>query len=1510
MFIAKTLKIIGRIVLALLLIVYVSVALLNYSAVQSILGSAIGSHYSKEWGGVVKVGSVHVDPFNHLLLRNVLLVSPDNDTILDAERIACRFKGLPLKDGGISMRSVSIRNTTFHLTAVNQTTSFTYIAKYFKAHNKRKEPKVKGEHTPFVVAIDEVRLNNVCYRMTLDTIDYYANRPHSVDVSNMVMDSINAKFTHLRVVDASVLCKIVYMSTVERSGWRMRKLSGDVDVSGKGICVNNMILQTDSMNMVADVNLLCDSWASMDKWCDSVDMDVLFKPGTILSLYDAAYWAPSLWGCDSRIRVTGHVKGPVADLHVEDFNVSFGKYTRLYFDGSVSGLPYIDNTMFDVHVHQFRTNYDDYSRVHYPGTLDLGDVAPLLRELGSIDLSCDFLGGADRCFADLNLHTSLGSVEGSAQATRNPKTEATLYKVNLKSDRVTLPSLLKNRWVSCSGFDIAAEGQLRKNDDPSLLVDAKLYNTSLNGNSIDHTVLKGSLRKRQANVELAIKDDVINLDAQGSAAFPREGDNVYALDLNLADIDLQRLHLWEDDSISRLSSDVHVALSGNIAKNPQGSVQLLNTRLQRDNGSMEVRSIDIALDEDNGQKSLSLSSDIANLNLRGYYEYSSLPLIVKKMLCDYSPQYWKSRAPGNTFLTDEEQQAVAASSLEIDLRWKDHDNQMALLLPKFSIAEETTLSGVYNPHESLRLVLRSDSLKYGSLALYGIGLTSGGYGERYRALLDVSRLDVSSKGVMDDLRLRAASSNSGASLALAWDALLGDTSSHGDLSLALLSDEYQNVINIEKSDFYVNGEKWTVDKNGDLSIRDKHITVEDVTISNDEQQLKLRYLSAPDIEDYAEAHFSQFQLAQLTDLLLVNSGLSFAGKVDGTANVKWSEGSTTPLVKANLLVDSCHVNGHDMGLLNMRTYWDAPNKSMNLFVTTDLNELNGLTHPLQASGRLLLGGEAPEMDFVVDFDRFDLQSVEPLLKSFSSRFEGFLTGELNVAGTFSDPHIVGKAWVQNGLININATNVDYLFDDTISLARNRITLNRFHLRDVNDNNAFISGTIDYHDGFQDFAIDLSVASDKLMVFNTKASGNNAYGTIFTSLHGSVVGPLNDLNIAARASTQKGSKLTIPVNSQRNISSADYIIFVSDEQYGRRPDIKQRKRSTVSSNIGLDLVITPDLQLSLPVDLSGVSVDIDATGNGALRVDLEPQRDPQIVGDYNIASGSLNLSLLSVLSKDFKIEEGSSLEFSGDLNSTRLDVNAIYSQRVELSSLTGSMGDEIAKKPIPVESVVSLAGTLQAPTVNFDIRLPNADQSVQDEVFAYIDRTNERDMLNQTVYLLLRGKFYSNNAEVSTGTTDVAGSGYAVVANSLGSVVSSMIDFVDIDFDYSAATDLRSEQFSVGINKQWNKFYLESTFGYGGYDRELSSDEALANNLVGDMLLGYKMNNRLHFFVFNRSNTNDYTRHELPYKQGLGLKYTRDFDKWKDLFTPKTKSPKQKSAKSKKSNKKKQTEVQQ
>ena len=107
----------------------------------------------------------------------------------------------------------------------------------------------------------------------------------------------------------------------------------------------------------------------------------------------------------------------------------------------------------------------------------------------------------------------------------------------------------------------------------------------------------------------------------------------------------------------------------------------------------------------------------------------------------------------------------------------------------------------------------------------------------------------------------------------------------------------------------------------------------------------------------------------------------------------------------------------------------------------------------------------------------------------------------------------------------------------------------------------------------------------------------------------------------------------------------------------------------------------------------------------------------------------------------------------------------------------------------------------------------------------------------------------------------------------------MIKVVDVNFQYKSQTDLSSDQLNIDISKEWNKFYFETTFGWGGY----SSTSENTNNLIGDMLVGYKINPYLHVIVFNRSNVNDYTKQNLPYTQGIGLKFTHSFDSWKNLF---------------------------
>ena len=319
------------------------------------------------------------------------------------------------------------------------------------------------------------------------------------------------------------------------------------------------------------------------------------------------------------------------------------------------------------------------------------------------------------------------------------------------------------------------------------------------------------------------------------------------------------------------------------------------------------------------------------------------------------------------------------------------------------------------------------------------------------------------------------------------------------------------------------------------------------------------------------------------------------------------------------------------------------------------------------------------------------------------------------------------------------------------------------------------------------------------------------------------------------------------------------------------------------SLEVDLAITPDVQLNLPMDFSELDAKVSANGTGDLHLTMGGSDEPQVLGNYEFTSGTMKFSALSLISKEFAIESGSSLNFQGSVPDARFDLHAVYSQRVNLSTLTGGMTDVGGtQKYIQVENVISVAGTLQEPTLGFDIRLPNADASVEEEVFAFIDRNSERDMLNQTLSLLAMGHFYNANSNSSAANGNIATSGSI---SALNSILSDMTG-IDIGVDYKMGNELTKDQVDVNISKDWGRWYLESTLGYGGESRELQTNDI--NSAIIDALVGYRLSPLVHLYAYNRTNTNDYTRMDLPYKQGVGLKLTKDFDHWSELFKVKGK----------------------
>ena len=118
------------------LTVYIIVALLNYSVIQSYLGALAGDYFSKEWGGKVYIGSLHAMPFDHLIADNILWISPTNDTLLVADQLKVSFDRFPYSDRTLEFNRVYLKNAYYHFAIENHKTNLQFVIDYFKSEKK------------------------------------------------------------------------------------------------------------------------------------------------------------------------------------------------------------------------------------------------------------------------------------------------------------------------------------------------------------------------------------------------------------------------------------------------------------------------------------------------------------------------------------------------------------------------------------------------------------------------------------------------------------------------------------------------------------------------------------------------------------------------------------------------------------------------------------------------------------------------------------------------------------------------------------------------------------------------------------------------------------------------------------------------------------------------------------------------------------------------------------------------------------------------------------------------------------------------------------------------------------------------------------------------------------------------------------------------------------------------------------------------------------------------------
>lgn len=1481
-------KILLRVVLACFLLVYVVVALLNYSVVQSIVGSFASDYFSNEWGGKVRVGSMGCNPMNHLVLRNVELINPGDDTIFVAGKLALRFDGFPYDSHGLRFSKVELKDVLYHLNIDSSGINLKYIIDYYSSGEEIDE--VDNSKETFKVLVDDLILDNVTYRQDLNDSRTAEERLGTVgvDVMHMEYREIYGRFRNVRVDEDRVTCRMDRFRTVERSGLQVKELRCNVYATQSGISTTNFYLETADSKLTGDVLLDYRHWDSMGEFLDSVYFTVHFDKGSYGGMQDAAYWAHDLWGMDERIELEGDYWGPISDFHAENVKLGFGDETEIELDAYIYGLPNIDTTIIGAEIHHLHTTYEDLAAVRHPVGVKM-QAEKIVKALNRMDLEATFTGTIWDFYATFSLLCDQGDVEGDVIMSMNPAKKEYRYTGQISSKGFGIGRIAPNEWVSRGGFDLNFEGNGFDPKTMNASADGQLHHLVVRGQRIiGEVALEADATGGLLTVDASLDDVLAQLSVHGEGDW-REDVPVLRATVDAQQVDLMRFGLWKEevDSAALLSLQGTFRHSKRDDANSSWRVGLTDVHLLTSSKDVKMKSFSLLSRKQNYWMNTSLRSDVADATLRGYYEYATLPMMLEHIVDEYLPECLLE--------TERMERSLGRRtgrpdiSFEFNMEWKDTAELLRSFVPKLGIAKGTTIQANYNYADGFKPIIRSDSLSWGNLSFYDIGINAEGVADHYRLQMKSDRLMLGQIQFMDYGTLRLESSREGMNCRLYWQNSSKSVGG-GDVSLRLLADSSRLHLMADPSHLALGGRDWQLFLDGDNYLTSNFIHIDRLGLSSDDEQFQATVHSGMGVDSIA-LYLTNLGL-EVVNPFIAASGMTFGGYADGS--VTHSQVTTGQLYVSDLIM-----NGENLGDINIVSLFDDKKQRLNVTAQSDEKSLNSKTgFTIQLDGYAMLAKDNRELHLDGRVGDLGLGVIKPFVTSFSSDVGGKLSFDLALRGTVEEPKVTGQVVINDGRMKVDYINVEYGFSDTIAIDGDAIQIDDLVVRDPDGGLAHIKGKIEHHN-FDDFMLKLRLTSPKLLCMNTTAKDNSDFfGRIVASAEGRVMGPVNNLDITVNARTLEGTMLSVPINDNKQMKQVDYIHFVNEEMLeseiqdeafaNRMYEMFNQKMETDDQesrySVQINVEATPEMQFLMPMTFSTVDVNVMARGNGDLQMKFGTGRSFGLAGDYEISDGTLLLDLLGIVSKEFTIENGSTITLPGNVQGAMFDIRAVLSQRVNLSTLTGSLSGTDSQKPVQVENIIALNGTLRSPNVSFDIRLPNADQSVQEEVFSYIDRSNERDMLNQTVSLLVSKRFY--NASAGNATTDGASTNnqaYGLVLGTIGGMISDMVQVVDVNFDYQSGNGLTTDQYAVDISKEWNKFYFESSFGFGGENREVATSGEGTNNMTGDMLVGYKINPRLHLFVFNRSNTNDYTRSDLPYKQGIGLKYTRDFDRMRELF---------------------------
>ena len=1443
--------------------------------VQTFVVKRITSHFSDQIKSTITLGRLEYNFFNRLLINDVLIKDVHNDTMLYASQVTLGLRRLDFKNKVLAFGRANIVSPTFAI--ITDSAGINNLRWYLDLLGKSPD---QGKKNSSRITINQINIENGKFHLR----NYSGSESRmKIDFNNLQVAGINGILENFRTENDSLEFNISDLQFKESNGLTLRQMNSNVLLASNDFVFNDLFLETDSSVIHANhFSLTADSASSFQRFVNEVRLDINLQRSVIGS-GDLRYFVPGLDGLSQLVGISGRVSGTVSELKGRDIRLTYGNLSYLDCDFDFSGLPEIKNAFIYVGVNTLTTNPGDIEKFRLNSNNNF-ELPVAIGKLGDITFNGSFTGFFNDFVAYGKCTTGKG--EMMVDVSLRPE-DKNMFRIKglIKGSNIALGDLTeKPDLLGNVSMETNINGYISSAKKIAGSITGKIDSIDINHYKYRQIELNGTFTEKTWDGSIKVSDKNISMDLLGMFDF-RNALPEFDFTLNLAHSDLFNLNVDKTDSTARLAMLLTANFKGNSIDNLYGEIKMLNSTFRKYNNNLELYNFSLKAFTEDNRPAISLRTDFVDADLRGYYNFGDISVVLKRILASLMPA--KFRPP-------ETNRVQIKNDFTFLVNFKNTDKINSFFRTGILLADKSTMTGSFFPDSLIKVGFTSQRFSYGKNSLNDLTLSAVFADSTLKTSLTGSALSLFGQTTFKDFNMKFDAIPDNFLFRADWDNK-GKQTTKGNLGArGSLQDRIEGVsgpllkIQIDSSDVFVRNKSWKISQS-DISIDSTAVSIDNFSAVSETGYYIINGKITKNPDDTLTFKFKGVDLSNLSDLGEKTSGngssgidLNLQGIIDG--NISVSNALKNPLVQSNITLKGFSMLGGQYGDISVLSAWNPAKKVADLYASNNLNGTKNLD---------VIGFYDPDskiIDLTVQTSKLPVGALNPLLSSFASGITGTASGKLRLSGTINNPLLSGSLYAENTTIKIDYLQTKYIINDSVRFDKEGIKFRNLKLVDEKGKSGTLTGSV-YHKSFKDFMVDLTISMDDCLVLNTQAKDNDMfYGVANATGVATIKSGPNSLSFDISGTTEKNTRVLIPLNSGLSVSEYSFVTFINHDtlknQSLRRNVTGTGPASRTSIELNMDLNVTPDAEVELLIDPKAGDV-IKGNGEGQLNINLSKEGVFKITGDYIIDQGDYLFTLGNIFNKRFDVENGGKITFNGDVENAEIDLKASYKNLK--TSLYPILQDERYNERITVEPQINLTGKLFNPLVSFDIYLPNADE----ETRAYLNNaiTTEEEKSRQFLFLLVMNSFYSDPSYRATESTAAAGSSAMAVttsemlSNQLSNWLSQISKDFDVGFRYTPGNkNINSQEVQVALSTQLlnDKVQINGNFDVRG-----------ANNpsgypITGDFDVEYKITEKIRFKVFNRYN-NPYTGRGVPYTQGLGLFYKQDFNRLSDLLKKKEKS---------------------